>query len=297
MRAPIEHRFAGPTGELCWFEWGERGSAPTVLMLHATGFHARVWDQTIVHLPKATHVISVDFRGHGRSYKPASLGDWGATADDILPLIDHLALRNIIGVGHSMGGNAMARIAAQRPDVFARLVLVDPTIFEPDHYVGGADRPETDPAAHPVARRRSSWADAKDMAAHLARKLPYSAFDSRVLADYCAHGSVPVPDGSGVTLACPPMLEASVYLGNARTNPHPLLASIACPVTVLRAKTGERGGALDFSISPTWSDLAAALPDARDMQWSEHSHFIPMEAPARLAALIAAELVLASPVP
>ena len=30
---------------IAYFEWGERGQAP-LLLIHATGFHARVWDQT-----------------------------------------------------------------------------------------------------------------------------------------------------------------------------------------------------------------------------------------------------------
>ena len=33
-----EHRFQLGSGELAWYEWGERGqSAHTVLLLHATG--------------------------------------------------------------------------------------------------------------------------------------------------------------------------------------------------------------------------------------------------------------------
>ena len=35
-------------------------------MVHATGFHGRVWDQVIHHLP-GRHVIAVEQRGHGRS--------------------------------------------------------------------------------------------------------------------------------------------------------------------------------------------------------------------------------------
>ena len=64
---------------------------------------------------------------------------------------------------------------------------------------------------------------------------------------------------------------------------------ITAPVTVIRAKTGERAGNLDFSVSPTWPGLGAALGAVRDEQWADQSHFIPMEAPQRLADLIATE--------
>ena len=53
---------------LAGFEWRAplRGIAPTLWMVHATGFHGRVWDQVIHHLP-GRHVIAVEQRGHGRS--------------------------------------------------------------------------------------------------------------------------------------------------------------------------------------------------------------------------------------
>jgi len=59
---PIEHRFAAPGGELCWFEWGKAGDRPTLLLLHATGFHARCWDATIKALPQDWHYIALDLR-------------------------------------------------------------------------------------------------------------------------------------------------------------------------------------------------------------------------------------------
>ena len=55
--------------ELAYFEWGVR-VGPTVLMLHATGFHARCWDGVIRKLGASMHVIAVDQRGHGKSGKP-----------------------------------------------------------------------------------------------------------------------------------------------------------------------------------------------------------------------------------
>ncbi|MCY4324386.1 MAG: hypothetical protein OXD00_12000, partial [Gammaproteobacteria bacterium] len=45
-------------------------------------------------------------------------------------------------------------------------------------------------------------------------------------------------------------------------------------------------GRLDFSASPTWPELAARLPNGKDFYWPELSHFIPMQAPERVAALI-----------
>ena len=287
---PREHRLDTPEGDICWYEWGSRSDQPSLLLLHATGFHARLWDQLVAALPAGTHVVAPDHRGHGRSYRPATLANWAANADVLLPLLDGLGGHPIVGAGHSMGAYILTRLAAQRPAAFAHLVLIDPVIMDPALYEGEAARPIPDPAEHPVARRRNAWPSAEAMRARFADRPPYAKWDPRVLADYCTYGLLPAADGEGVELACPPALEASVYQNALRTNPHEWLHYLATPSTVIRAPTGERGGPLDFSLSPTWTGLGPAIGAERDELWAEHSHFIPMEAPARGAALLAERL-------
>lgn len=123
------------------------------------------------------------------------------------------------------------------------------------------------------------------MFARFADRAPYASWKPEVLHDYCDYGLLPTGDGS-LELACSPYLEASAYLGNAGCDIYPLIGAIMCPVTVLRARTGERTSTMDFSISPTWPELAKQFRNGHDMQWSELSHFIPMETPERLAGLI-----------
>lgn len=291
-RQPVEHRFAGPEGEICWFEWGSpRPGVPSLLLLHATGFHARLWDAVVERLPSDQHVIAPDARGHGRSFRPATLSDWTCTAADIVALTDALNLSGLVVVGHSMGGFCGAALAAQRPERVARLILVDPVIMDPVYY-GAADPDSLDVADHPVARRRNQWDSVEQMIDRMAGRPPYDGWQSDVLDDYCRHGLLPLADG-GFELACPPFLEASVYLGSGRNSPHAFIADIRCPTTVIRAKQAERSGLMDFSNSPTWPKLSTTLSNAHDLNWNDCSHFIPMEDPARLAVLIAQELEVA----
>ena len=290
MGQPQEHRLATPDGDICWFEWGAPGPGASLLLLHATGFHARLWDRVAAALPAETHVVAPDHRGHGRSFKPASLADWAGNAAALLPLVDRFAGTPLVGCGHSMGGTVLTRLAAERPDAFRHLILVDPVIMDPGLYEGQAALPVPDPAEHPVARRRNQWANAEAMRARFADRLPYSRWESQVLADYCDHGLLPAASGEGYELACPPALEASMYQNALRTDPHAWLGAVTTPVTLIRAPTGTRGDAMDFSLSPTWTGLGPALHAGRDELWDAHSHFIPMEAPGRVADLIAATL-------
>ena len=99
MGQPQEHRIATSDGDICWYEWGAPGLGASVLLLHATGFHARLWDQVVAGLPTGTNVIAPDHRGHGRSFKPASLADWTGNAAALLSLVDRFAGTPLVGCG------------------------------------------------------------------------------------------------------------------------------------------------------------------------------------------------------
>ncbi len=283
--APRQHIFAAPAGPLCWFEWGTPcADAPTWVLLHATGFHARLWDRVIAAMPAGAHVIVPDLPGHGRSYRPDTLADWSRAGDDVAALL--AAVRPdgaLIGAGHSMGAVCLVRTAAALPGRFAALGLIDPVILHPDAYPPVDPSSQMAPADHPVARRRARFADADAMIAAFSARLPYASWDADVLADYCLHGLLPAPDGAGMELACPPLLEASAYIGSLTFAPFGDMAALSCPVHVLRARSGERQGLLDFSISPTLEGVAECFAHGQDAQWTDHSHFIPMEAPQRTA--------------
>ncbi|MEE4381536.1 MAG: alpha/beta hydrolase [Pseudomonadales bacterium] len=281
---PREHRRQVNGVELVWFEWGRADAIrPTILLVHATGFHARCWDRVVARLP-GRHVIAVDLRGHGRSGKTPPFS-WDTFGADVAALVEALGLRDAIGVGHSMGGYSVAEAAALVPGAFSRLLLVDPVIMAPDVYAARGQW--IDGEAHPTAKRRNAWTDWQEMFARFEGRLPFSAWDRDVLEDYCRYGVLPDEHGEGFVLACPPRIEASIYVGSAGRDIYALIDRVRIPVTVLRAKprTGERD-VMDFSASPTWPELASRFPEGRDVLLDDHSHFIPMEDPALTAEYI-----------
>ena len=152
-RSPLQHRYDAPAGEICWFEWGSIGTKPTLLLLHATGFHARCWDATVAALPDDQHVIALDLRGHGRSYRPNSLSDWMATAQDVVAFVNAQFTVPVVAVGHSMGGYVAARAAAIVPDRFVHLLLVDPVMLVPETY---AQEPDGQEARTPTTPSRAA---------------------------------------------------------------------------------------------------------------------------------------------
>jgi pimeloyl-ACP methyl ester carboxylesterase len=292
-RTPVEHHTETPFGKICWFVWGEAGEGPTLLLLHATGFHARVWDKVVAHLPDNIHVVAPDHLGHGRSDKPDSMANWTDSCLALLPLIDQLSAdgRQLVAAGHSMGGYVLTRLAAERPQAFSQILLIDPVVLQPEYYSGAAHI-VPDPLEHPVSKRRAQWASAEEMFDRFQTRPPYDAWDKEVLRDYCTYGLLPAPDGEGMTLACPPHLEAGIYQNSQAASPYDWADQITARTHIWRAPQSERANEMDFSNSPVWLGAAKAFHAETDRLWPDNSHFMPMEAPAIVAAEMAELLQL-----
>lgn len=282
---PRLHRSVANGITQAWFEWRaeRRGQDPSVWMVHATGFHGRIWDQ-VVHLLPGRHVIAAEQRGHGRS-QAADLDGWQDFGHDLAALAVALDAQGAVGVGHSLGAHALVQAAAHQPDRFSRLVLIDPTIFAPAEY----HRPPPPPGTlHPAAARKNHFASAQAMFDRFVERPPYNVFQRQALHDYCEHGLRKADSGSGFQLACDPAFEGKVYpLAQQNLGIYASIRALRIPVLVVRARPQ------DVSIlpwdplgSPTWPGLAQEFHDGSDLHLTDKTHMLPMEDPALVARLI-----------
>ncbi|WP_448811266.1 alpha/beta fold hydrolase [Agromyces bauzanensis] len=97
---------------------------PPMVLLHALGERADDWAAVGARFASSYRVVALDLRGHGRSDWP---GDYGfeLMRDDVIGALDALGLREVVLVGHSMGGVVAYLVAQARPDRVARLVIED----------------------------------------------------------------------------------------------------------------------------------------------------------------------------
>lgn len=275
MREPVESRIHANGLGLAVFEWPGEGTP--VFLAHATGFHARCWDQVVARLP-GRRCVAIDMRGHGRSDKPEPPYHWARFGEDVAAVMKELGAEGWIAAGHSKGGHAITHAAALAPGIFSALILVDPVILAPEAYGQAFGSGE-----HFAARRRNHWDSPQQMFESFRGRPPFSYWDAAVLHDYCDYGLLPNPDGPGYVLACPPRIEAAVYAGSASADIYPEIEAIELPVRVLRARTRNGEVAMDMSGSPTWPGLADRFARGEDVPVPQHSHFIPMEDPGLVA--------------
>jgi pimeloyl-ACP methyl ester carboxylesterase len=121
------HTLTVPGGSLAYDRHGEAG-AP-VICVPGLGDTRASWRALAPALAAAGHTVFVmDLRGHGGSSTGFPVYSAAAIAGDVAALIDAEELRGVTIIGNSIGGGAACRVAVERPERVARLVLVNPFV-------------------------------------------------------------------------------------------------------------------------------------------------------------------------
>ena len=101
-----------------------RGSGPPVVLAHGALDDGRCWTRVAEALEPDYELIAYDARFHGKSDGPASGMRRGA--DDLVGVIEALAIEHPYAIGHSMGAGTVAATLAARPELIRAAVLEDP---------------------------------------------------------------------------------------------------------------------------------------------------------------------------
>ncbi len=273
---------------LNYWEWpSDSLPAPVdLLFIHATGFHARVWDPVIRRLPTSWRCLALDMRGHGLSDEAADGYDWEKLVADTAAAAEALDLKSALGVGHSMGGFVIAGAAArtQANFRFRGLVLADPTITDAQDLrrravrlpLGDAAATGNERVSTGAGRRRPVWDSPRAMFDSYRTRGPFDTWETEALHAYCDFALVP-QRGKGMRLACPPEVEAATFAANQGSDPWPGLARLGMPAVVMRG-TSDHGRR-----SVTSPRVAKVIPHGVDVPVPASNHFIPMERPDLVA--------------
>ena len=104
---------------------GGKADAPLVVFTHGATIDHHEWDVTLPLVGEHFRVLAWDMRGHGLS-RPARF-DLAEAVQDLLALLDRLAVREATLVGHSMGGNLGQEFAYHHPERVTALAMLDCT--------------------------------------------------------------------------------------------------------------------------------------------------------------------------
>ncbi|MFF8371647.1 alpha/beta fold hydrolase [Streptomyces lydicus] len=101
------------------------GSGRPLVFLHGWGTSGRVWDAQAADLMTDHRVITVDWRGCGRSDRPTTGYSIAGLTRDVLEFLDVLELDRPVLIGSSIAGAFTLEAALAAPDRIGAIVPVD----------------------------------------------------------------------------------------------------------------------------------------------------------------------------
>jgi non-heme chloroperoxidase len=146
---------------LFYRDWG---AGDPVLFCSAWSLSSAEFQYQMLHLVEhGLRAISYDRRGHGRSEDPGRGYDYDTLADDLAALIERLDLRELILVGHSMGGGEITRYLTrhgqQRVRGVVLLAAALPAVSKSDTNPHGVERERFDQVRDSWRRDYGGWLD------------------------------------------------------------------------------------------------------------------------------------------
>ena len=109
----------------------DRGSGTPILLVHGYPLNKSMWDSQVSILSADFRIIAPDLRGHGESEAPSGTYSMDLLADDLLGLLDHLNIDQVVLLGFSMAGYAVFAFYRKYANRVRALVLAD-TRPQPD---------------------------------------------------------------------------------------------------------------------------------------------------------------------
>ena len=254
--------------------WDYGGDGPALTMGHCTGTCARCLDPVIAALNNRFRVLAIDCRGHGASSLPDNLDtlDMNSSGLDLLDLIDHFSLSDgVYAMGHSGGGAHVINAALERPGVIKKAVLVDPIVL-PAAFLGNADQ-----LANGARRRRNDFESLDAARERLASKPPKSLWRPEVVDAYLEHGLHATQDGT-VALNLKGEDEARFYEQGGSPGAFERLSELTTPCLLLSGT--------ESYLLPILEMQKEAIPEASIHLIEGGSHFVPLEEPEQVAAIL-----------
>jgi pimeloyl-ACP methyl ester carboxylesterase len=179
---------------------------------HANGFPAKSYSKLFANLAGDFEINYLERHAHNPKFPVAD--GWERLRDELREEIEKRHTKKIIGVGHSLGGILHLLVAAEAPELYKQIILLDAPIISRLSSAGikflkRANLLKNIPLVKTTRFRRSNWQTRQEALEHYRQKEKFKLFDAGVLRDYVRHGTIETE--TGVNLFFKPSVEAKIY--------------------------------------------------------------------------------------
>ena len=107
------------------YELSGPDDATVVVLIHGLGLNRHVWDKISSRLAQRYRVLNYDLYGHGESSPPPVKPSLTMFSEQLLELLDELAIDRCSIIGFSLGGMINRRFAMDHPDRLRALAILN----------------------------------------------------------------------------------------------------------------------------------------------------------------------------
>ena len=257
------------------------GTGPTLHFAHANAYHPKTYLKLLQPL-QAHHKIHAGLLRPLWPNTHPNIKSWLDFVDDFIAMMDQKGWKNLIGVGHSLGAIVTLIAAAKRPDLFKKLVLIEPVLLSGAPYfllkaLPIEWRKKYIPIVQTALNRTENWPSKKAAFDYLRPKKIFSQIPDDVFQDIIEYGTKTKPTG-GVQLSFPKEWEAHVYA--TISNAIPYFKQLKIPFMVIRA---DRTNVIRPN---TWKSLQKINANGTFVNIEGASHLLPFEQPELISNMI-----------
>lgn len=254
-------------------------SRPIIHFAHANGFPAKTYRKLFSFLESDYEINYLERHAHNPKF-PVTDG-WERLRDELRETLEKRYANKIIGVGHSLGGVLHLLVAAEKPELYERIILLDAPIISRFSsrslwMMKTLKLMDRFTPSQITRYRRNSWKSKEEVFEHFKAKPKFDAFDREVLRDYAEHATIETERG-GLELFFKPSIEAKIY----QTLPHQLpklKGKLKVPISYVGGTHSREGELARLSF------MRKNFPI--DFYAVEGSHLFPLEKPLETARII-----------
>lgn len=266
-----------PLGPAQWVRF--RGEGRAAHLAPANGFPPQVYAPMLDALAEHLAPFALQPYAMRAPVPPPRDLEWVALADEMAHHLRARGARDLIGLGHSLGGVLTLMAAVRDPGLFRAIVLMDPVFLPPWALLGMCvlrlfRQEHRFYLAQKALRRRREFPHREAARQRYRTRALFRRWDPAALDAYVQYGLRPRPQG-GVALAYDPAWEAAIF---ARV-PVDVWAWIrraaqsGIPAAILYGEHSE------IYRPATLRRLHGFWPRVRLVRIPGHGHLFPMEAP------------------
>ncbi|WP_431047200.1 alpha/beta fold hydrolase [Streptomyces sp. P1-3] len=242
----------------------DEGTGPALLFLHGWGTSGQTWGAQLPDFTRDHRVVTVDWRGCGRSAHPARGNTTAGVVSDLVALIGALRLDRPVVIGSSIGGTFATELGVRRPELTGGVVPVDAPGYWP------STEAQTELVTGLCCDRAGTVAD--------------------WVPGWYAPGAAPAL----IDWTVRQILDSGVYIDEHQAtadgyDPRPALPGLQVPIHYLH---GELDTAIPLEVART---CAALTPDAEVGVIADAGHMPHQERPAEFNAALRAALARMTP--